>query len=137
MLYQFHDVDRARIPCRFSSVALAPLIPSGLIPAADTDSTTVNIELLPGSVLETTLQVTEAAQAAIRGVPGVRGVFVTVGEPQASGGGCQGGDQQAGEVRNADRSLWTRGLLGLFARRAEHAIGATRRAAARDPSRGA
>jgi multidrug efflux pump subunit AcrB len=83
-----------------ASLALAPLIPSGLIPAADTGSTTVNIDLPPGSALQATLQVAENARAAVRGVPGVRGVFTTVGESQASGGGSQGGDQHAGEVRH-------------------------------------
>jgi len=83
-----------------ASLALAPLIPSGLIPAADTGFTTVNIELPPGSALETTLQVAENARAAIRGVTGVRGIFTAVGAPQQSGGGSQGGDQHAGEVRN-------------------------------------
>jgi len=83
-----------------ASLALAPLIPSGLIPAADTGSTTVNVELPPGSSLQTTLQVTENARAAIHGVAGVRDIFTTVGVSQASGGGSQGGDQHAGEVRN-------------------------------------
>lgn len=83
-----------------ASLALAPLIPSGLLPASDTGYTTVNIELPPGASLENTLQVAKNAGAAIRSVPGVRGIFTTVGEPQQSGSGPQGGDQHAGEVRN-------------------------------------
>ena len=79
----------------FLSVALVPLIPSGLIPAADRGYTTVNIELPPGSALQETLRTAEAARQAITGIAGIQGVFATVGDAQQAGVGIQ----QAGEVR--------------------------------------
>jgi multidrug efflux pump subunit AcrB len=82
-----------------ASIALAPFLPSGLIPPSDSGYTTVNIELPPGSTLESTLHVANYARAAIKDVPGVAGVLTTVGDGQLGGGGPEGDTQQAGEVR--------------------------------------
>jgi multidrug efflux pump subunit AcrB len=90
----------AAIAFLVGSVALVPLIPSGLIPAADGDSTSISVELPPGSSLETTLGVAEAARHALQGVPGIRSVFTTVGQAQSGRGG-----DQAGEVRRAALTL--------------------------------
>lgn len=77
------------------SIALVPLIPSGLIPPADSGFTTINIELPPGSSLQNTLRVANAARTAIADVPGIKEVFTTVGDAQEIGRGAQ----LAGEVR--------------------------------------
>jgi len=79
----------------FASVALVPLIPTGLIPAADRGYTTLNIELPPGSSLQSTLRVAEDTRVALKDVAGIESVFTTVGDSQQVGPGAQ----QAGEVR--------------------------------------
>jgi multidrug efflux pump subunit AcrB len=77
------------------SVAMIPLIPSGLVPPADTGYTTVSIELPPGSSIGSTLKVSEATRTLLREVPGVERIMTTVGDVQSLGGG----ESQAGEVR--------------------------------------
>ena len=83
------------------SLALTPLIPSGLIPPADRGYTTVNVELPPGSSINDTLHVAEAARTALASVKGIDNVFTTVGTAQVVGGG----QIAAGEVRNASLTL--------------------------------
>jgi hydrophobe/amphiphile efflux-1 (HAE1) family protein len=78
-----------------ASIALVPLIPSGLVPPADRGFTTVNIELPPGSSVDTTRNVAEAARAALADVAGIQSVFTTIGNALQGGNGIQ----QAGEVR--------------------------------------
>ncbi|HEY4071756.1 MAG TPA: efflux RND transporter permease subunit [Herbaspirillum sp.] len=78
-----------------ASIALVPLIPSGLIPPADRGFTNVNIELPPGSSVNNTLAVAEAARTALRDVAGIQSVFTTIGDALLAGNGVQ----QAGEVR--------------------------------------
>ncbi len=82
-----------------ASIALAALLPSGLIPPSDGGYTTVNIELPPGSPLESTLRVAEYARASVKDVPGIASVLTTVGDAQLSGGGPEGDTQRAGESR--------------------------------------
>jgi len=77
------------------SLAMIPFIPTGLIPPADRGSTTVNIELPPGSPMQSTLGVAEDIRAVLKDVPGIASVFTTVGDSQQLGPGTQ----QAGEVR--------------------------------------
>jgi multidrug efflux pump subunit AcrB len=84
-----------------ASLALVPLIPSGLVPASDRGYTTVNVELPPGSSLRNTLEIAEDARAVLAGVPGIQSVFTTVGDSRGAGGGRQ----QAGEVRNGALTL--------------------------------
>jgi multidrug efflux pump subunit AcrB len=91
----------AAVAFMVASVALIPLIPTGLIPASDGDFTTVSVELPPGSALDATVTVAETARRAIKDVPGVRRVFTTVGQGQQTG--RSGG--QAGEVRSATLTL--------------------------------
>ena len=82
-----------------ASLALAPFLPSGLIPPSDSGYTTVNIELPPGSPLASTLRVAGYARTAIEDVPGIASVLTTVGDTQLGGGGSEGDTQQAGESR--------------------------------------
>ncbi|HEY4316022.1 MAG TPA: efflux RND transporter permease subunit [Herbaspirillum sp.] len=77
------------------SIALVPLIPSGLVPPADRGFTTVNIELPPGSSVDNTRDVAEAARLALADVAGIQSVFTTIGNALQAGNGIQ----QAGEVR--------------------------------------
>ena len=82
-----------------ASLALAPLLPSGLIPPSDAGYTTINIELPPGSPLESTLRVAQYARVAIKDVPGITSVLTTVGDAQLGSGGSEGDTQRAGESR--------------------------------------
>jgi len=84
-----------------ASVALVPLLETGLMPASDKGSTSINVELPPGSSLATTLAATEAAAQAIADIPGIEHVMNTVGVAQAAGAGAT----QAGEVRRATMTL--------------------------------
>ncbi len=79
------------------SLFLLPMIPGGLMPAADRGYTTINVELPPGSSMPDTLAVAENARNALADVPGIDGFFTTVGDSQRVGGG----QMQAGEVRKA------------------------------------
>ena len=83
------------------SVAMVPFIPKGLIPAADSGFTNVNVELPPGSSLLTSRAMAEKARLAIAGTPGIASIFTTVGNGQQAGFGGQG----AGEVRRASLTL--------------------------------
>lgn len=79
------------------SLALLPMIPGGLMPAADRGYTTINLELPPGSSMRDTLAVAEAARQSLAGVDGIKSTFTIVGDSQMIGGG----QLQAGEVRKA------------------------------------
>ena len=85
----------------FGTLLLVPLLPAGFIPAQDRGFTRLNVELPPGSSVDTTLAVVEQARRAIDGVPGIRSVFATVGEGQQTSGGVP----QAGEVRKGTLTL--------------------------------
>ena len=61
------------------SLALVPLIPTGLVPAADRGYTTVGLELPPGTALADTLAAAERARLALDGIPGVAAIFTNVG----------------------------------------------------------
>jgi multidrug efflux pump subunit AcrB len=82
-----------------ASLALAPLLPTGLIPPSDAGYTTINIELPPASPLESTLRVAQYARVAIKDVPGITSVLTTVGDAQLGSGGSEGDTQRAGESR--------------------------------------
>lgn len=77
-----------------ASLALAPLIPFGLLPATDRGNSSITFELPPGSSLDDTLAVAEAARLAIRDVPGIRTILTTIGQSQQAGGGRE----QAGRI---------------------------------------
>lgn len=90
----------AAVAFLIGSFALVPLIPSGFIPPADGDFTSVSVELPPGSSLDSTLRVAEQARAALQDVEGIRSVFTSVGQSQEGEGGVQ-----AGDVRRATLTL--------------------------------
>lgn len=83
------------------SMALVPLLPSGFVPASDSDFTTVNVELPPGSTLHKTVSVTEKVRSAIKDIPHIENVFTAVGQAQQAGPGTT----QAAEVRNGSLTL--------------------------------
>jgi multidrug efflux pump subunit AcrB len=62
-----------------ASLALVPLIPTGFLPAADRGTSTVSIELPPGTDIAATRQVAEDARRALRPVRGIARVFTVVG----------------------------------------------------------
>ncbi|MEY4588926.1 MAG: hypothetical protein RL497_1002 [Pseudomonadota bacterium] len=63
----------------FASIALASILPSGFIPAADEGMTFVRLETPPGTSLNTTELKAEEVRKAIVDVPGITQVFSTVG----------------------------------------------------------
>nr|WP_298688601.1 efflux RND transporter permease subunit [uncultured Dongia sp.] len=63
-----------------ASIALVPLIPTALMPPADTGQTTVNFELPPGSALENARVVALAARQAVETIDGVASIFTTIGD---------------------------------------------------------
>ncbi|MCK4130453.1 efflux RND transporter permease subunit [Ralstonia pseudosolanacearum] len=83
------------------SVALVPLLKTGLIPPSDRGYSSVSIELPPGSSLAVTRAATEAARQAMGQIQGIAHVMTMVGDAQSIGGG----QTQAGEVRRATMTL--------------------------------
>ena len=77
------------------SIALIPLIPTGLIPPSDRGYTTIGLELPPGSALADTLSAAERARAALRGLPGVASVFTSVGAAAGPDDPATGGVRKA------------------------------------------
>lgn len=65
------------------SIFLVPLIPTGLVPADDLDSTTINVEMAPGTAMEDTRAKVEEVRKVLASVSGIEHVFAVVG----SGGG--------------------------------------------------
>lgn len=61
------------------SLALLPLIETGLMPAADRGQIDISVELPPGSALPETLAAAESARHAASKVPGVASGFVSIG----------------------------------------------------------
>ncbi|MBF0110776.1 MAG: efflux RND transporter permease subunit [Magnetococcales bacterium] len=82
------------------SVSLAPLLPSGFVPAADRSATLVNLELPPGSSLSDTLSVSQHATNIIRKLPEVIRVYGAVGSAANTEGGPLGGGA-SGDVRKS------------------------------------
>lgn len=71
------------------SLALVPLIPTGLLPASDQGNITVELELGPGSSIEETLAVAETARRILSELAGVRSVLSAAGH---------GGDTRRAQV---------------------------------------
>lgn len=76
------------------SLALVPLLPTGLMPPSDRGFTTVNVELPPGSSLDDTLAMAERARERLGSVSSVRQILSTAGVA-----GEAEGDVSVGEVR--------------------------------------
>ena len=83
------------------SIALVPLLPTGFVPAADRAQTQSNLELPPGSTLAETQAVAAMARNAAMQIPGIRGVFSSVG------GGSSGDAFAPGAAAEARRAVLT------------------------------
>jgi hydrophobe/amphiphile efflux-1 (HAE1) family protein len=83
-----------------ASVSLVPLLNTGLMPASNTNYTSVSIELPPGSAFKTTLAKAEEARKALANVAGIDHVFTTVG---VAGG--EGASAASGDVRKSKLTL--------------------------------
>ncbi|MEN1832801.1 efflux RND transporter permease subunit [Pseudomonas lijiangensis] len=83
------------------SIAVVPLLETGLIPASDKGYSNINIELPPGSSLADTRAATEAVSRAITGIPGIEHVMATIGVTQPAGHG----QSQEAELRRAMMTL--------------------------------
>ncbi|MBE8598653.1 efflux RND transporter permease subunit [Pseudomonas cyclaminis] len=84
-----------------ASVAMIPLLETGLIPASDKGYSNINVELPPGSSLAATLATTQAVSHAITGIAGIEHIMSTVGVSQPAGRG----QTQAAELRRATMTL--------------------------------
>ncbi|MEH6351042.1 efflux RND transporter permease subunit [Pseudomonas sp. 3JA] len=84
-----------------ASIAVVPLLETGLMPASDKGYSNINIELPPGSNLAATRVTTEAVSHAIGRIPGIEHVMTTVGGAQPAGRG----QTQAAELRRAAMTL--------------------------------
>jgi multidrug efflux pump subunit AcrB len=82
------------------SIALAPLLPQGFIPASDRGQSTINFELPPGTPLEETAAAAERARALIARHAEVTGVLTVIGNGNAvdSLGTSTSGDVRAGTM---------------------------------------
>ncbi len=83
------------------SILLVPLLPTGFVPAADRAQTQINLELPPGSTLAETRAVAEQARNAAMQVPGIKGVFSSIG------GGSSGDAFAPGAAAEARRAVLT------------------------------
>ena len=83
------------------SIALVPLLPTGFVPAADRAQTQINLELPPGSTLAETQAVAAMARNAAMQIPGIQGVFSSIG------GGSSGDAFAPGAAAEARRAVLT------------------------------
>jgi len=83
-----------------ASISLVPLLNTGLMPASNTNYSSVSIELPPGSAFNTTLMKAEEARKALINVAGIDHVFTTVG---VAGG--EGSDATSSDVRKSKLTL--------------------------------
>jgi multidrug efflux pump subunit AcrB len=81
------------------SLLLVPLLPTGFVPAADRDQTTVNLELPPGTPIAVTRATADAAVGLLRSIPEVTRVFAAVGSSAGGGGPLDAGG--GSDVRKA------------------------------------
>ncbi|MCL9844332.1 efflux RND transporter permease subunit [Ralstonia solanacearum] len=82
------------------SLAMAAALKTGFFPAQDKAQTQVTLELTPGSTLEQSRAVALRAEALIRRLPEVKGVFSTVGSASDSGNPAAGASSTA-DVRTS------------------------------------
>ncbi|TWI64402.1 multidrug efflux pump subunit AcrB [Pseudoduganella lurida] len=83
------------------SIMLVGLLPTGFVPAADRAQTQINLELPPGSTLAQTRAAAEQARVAAMAVPGITGVFSSIG------GGSSGDAFAPGASAEARRAVLT------------------------------
>ncbi len=87
------------------SLMLAQQLPKGFVPPADTALTSASLELQPGSTLEESLAVAEAARQLLAPMKDVKKIFAVAG---GGGGGVSSGPMQessAADVRKASLTL--------------------------------
>ncbi|MHA6881570.1 efflux RND transporter permease subunit [Ralstonia pseudosolanacearum] len=82
------------------SLAMAAALKTGFFPAQDKSQTQVTLELTPGSTLEQSRAVALQAEALIRRLPEVKGVFSTVGSASDSSNPT-GGASSTADVRTS------------------------------------
>lgn len=82
-----------------ASVSLVPLLSVGMVPQGDEGLTMINVELSPGTAVETTLATAEQVRKAVQDVPGIETIFTLVGNAQ--GGMSPNASLAGGEVRIA------------------------------------
>ncbi|CBJ41121.1 putative Acriflavin resistance/Multidrug efflux transporter AcrB (plasmid) [Ralstonia solanacearum CMR15] len=82
------------------SIAMAAALKTGFFPAQDKSQTQVTLELTPGSTLEQSRAVALQAEALIRRLPEVKGVFSTVGSASDSSNPT-GGASSTADVRTS------------------------------------
>lgn len=92
----------AAIALFIGSLALIPLMTTGFIPASDKGTSTVDIELPPGTPLAATMAIAEEARQTIVPISGVKAVFITAGSAQGAGDPRRG---TTGEVRKASLNV--------------------------------
>ncbi|QUD90224.1 efflux RND transporter permease subunit [Phenylobacterium montanum] len=68
------------------SLTIAPLLPTGFMPAQDNAQTRVTLKLPPGSTLEQTTEATSQAARLIRQVPETRHIFADIGRGTSGAG---------------------------------------------------
>ncbi|HET7609354.1 MAG TPA: efflux RND transporter permease subunit, partial [Gammaproteobacteria bacterium] len=101
-------------------LGLAPFVSTAFSPAGSNGFTTLSVELAPGSSLEDTLAVAEAARKRLGQLPEVRSVYTTVGAQGGGGGRNPTGGGSAGNVRRGtmviqlDNPEGTRGAQQIF-----------------------
>ena len=83
------------------SIMLVPLLPTGFVPPADRNQTMITVELPPGSTLDETRVVAEQTRLAAMQVPGITGVFSSIG------GGSSGDAFAPGAAAEARRAVLT------------------------------
>jgi multidrug efflux pump subunit AcrB len=105
-----------------SMLALFPLLSTAFSPAGDNGFTTLSVELAPGSSLDDTLEVAEAARKRLAALPEVRSIYTTVGAGSAGrgmgGGGSAGNVRRGSMVIQLDNPDGTRGAQQIFERKA-------------------
>ncbi len=69
------------------SLALIPLLPTSFLPAQDIASSTVSLELPPGTSLAQTGEIALQAEKRLRAIPEVAHVFIAAGSGDAGGAG--------------------------------------------------
>ena len=80
------------------SIALIPLIPTGLAPPADRGYTSISLEMPPGTTLAETLASAESVRASIAEIAGIQHVFTAVGTSQANDRGLTITDARRGTL---------------------------------------
>lgn len=84
------------------SLALAPLLPKGFLPAADRNQTAIKIELPPGSTLAETTLAAERARELVAPIADITRIFTAVGITTGSG---PFGEGAGSDVRKATLTL--------------------------------